>query len=168
MKAPPSAARRLPPVLIVGLVAMWLLLNQSLALGHVLLGTGLACSITWWSLRLRPLQPRLRNLHLVPPLVARVLVDVVQSNVGVARVVLGLTGSREVHSGFLEVPLELKDAHGLAVLAAIFSATPGTVWVDLAPATNVLTLHVLDLQSEEEWRDRIKRRYEEPLLRIFQ
>jgi len=46
-------------------------------------------------------------------------------------VILGLTGSRRVHSGFLHIPLDLRDPHGLAVLAAIITSTP-TSWVGVS------------------------------------
>ncbi|MBN1237901.1 MAG: Na+/H+ antiporter subunit E, partial [Gammaproteobacteria bacterium] len=93
---------------------------------------------------------------------------VVRSNLGVARIVLGLVRDREVRSGFVQVPLDLRDPHGLAVLAAILTSTPGTVWVDLAGDGTRVTLHVLDLRDEAEWIDWIKNRYERPLMRIFE
>ena len=40
---------------------------------------------------------------------------------------------------------------GLAVLACIVTATPGTSWAHYEAAANVLTLHVLDLVDEEAW-----------------
>lgn len=160
--------RRLPPVLIGGLVAMWLLLQQSLAIAEVLLGAAVAIALAAASSTLRPLQPRLRRAYLAAVLVLMVLKDVVRSNLGVARIVLGLVGRRDVRSGFVKIPLELRDPHGLAVLAAIVTSTPGTVWVDLEPATNTLTLHVLDLKDEAGWIDWIKNRYERPLRRIFE
>ena len=98
-------------------------------------------------------------------LLGLVLRDIVRSNIAVARIVLG---GREVHSGFVKIPLDLADAHGLAVLAGIVTATPGTVWVDHDAATSMLTLHVLDLKSETEWIDWIKGRYERLLMGIFE
>jgi multicomponent K+:H+ antiporter subunit E len=73
-----------------------------------------------------------------------------------------------VHSGFLEIPLELRDPHGLVVLAVIVTSTPGTSWAGVSPGGRTLTLHVLDLKDEEGWIRLIKERYERPLLRIFQ
>lgn len=163
-----TAARRLPPLLIAVLTAMWLLLNQSLSAGHLLLGFAVAVALAWASAALRPLQPRPRRLHLAAGLVVRVLVDIVRSNLGVARIVLGLVRHREVRSGFLDIPLDLRDPHGLAVLAAIVTATPGTVWVGLAADGSRLRLHVLDLRDESEWVRTIKDRYEQPLRRIFE
>jgi len=91
----------------------------------------------------------------------------VRSNVAVARIVLGLAG-REIRSGFVEIPLDLQDDHGLAALACIVTSTPGTAWAGLSPDRTTLTLHVLDLEDEGHLIHTIKQRYEQPLMRIFQ
>jgi multicomponent K+:H+ antiporter subunit E len=155
-------------VLVLGLTALWLLLNQSLAPGHIALGLGLAVLLVWFSFTLRPLQSRVQRIDVAAALLVVVFFDIVRSNLGVARIVLGLVRSRTVRSGFLEIPLELRDAHGLAALAMIVTSTPGTVWVGISPDGGTLTLHVLDLRDEGEWIQLIKHRYERPLLRIFQ
>ena len=163
--AAPIIVRSVPPVLTGTLLLMWLLLNDSVSLGHVVLGLLFAIALVWASGALRPLTPRIRQAHLALVLLAFVLRDIVRSNIGVARIVLG---GREVHSGFVKIPLELTDPHGLAVLAGIVTATPGTVWVDHDAATSTLMLHVLDLKSETEWIDWIKQRYERLLMGIFE
>jgi multicomponent K+:H+ antiporter subunit E len=163
-----TAPRKVPPVLTLWLAVMWLLLNQSISLGHVVLALVLAVALASASRALRPLQPRLRNLRVVAVLLALALRDIVRSNIGVARIVLGWVRGRDVRSGFVKIPLELADPHGLAVLAAIVTATPGTVWVDLDVDTNTLTLHVLDLRDETQWIDWVKHRYERRLREIFE
>ncbi|HEX9772068.1 MAG TPA: Na+/H+ antiporter subunit E, partial [Steroidobacteraceae bacterium] len=90
------------------------------------------------------------------------------SNIGVGRIILGLVRERQVRSGFLAIPLDLRDPHGLAVLAMILTSTPGTIWVDLSPDGGTLTLHILDLRDEAEWIRTIKHRYERPLMEIFE
>lgn len=160
--------RRVSPLLAAGLLVMWLLLNQSLAPGQVAIGLVLAVALAGWSATLRPLRATLRRVHLVAGLLPCVLVDVLRSNLNVARIVLGLVGGRRIRSGFVAIPLDLRDPHGHAALAAIVTCTPGTVWVDLAPDTNVLTLHVLDLRDEAEWVNIIKGRYEPSLRGIFE
>ena len=162
------ATRKLPPVLIGVLTVMWLLLNQTLAPGHFMLGLVLAIVLAWASSTLRPLQPSLRRAYTAVGLLLVVLHDIVRSNVAVARIVLGMVRDRQVRSGFLDVPLDLRDPHGLAVLAAILTSTPGTVWVDLAADGSRLKLHVLDLKDEAAWIQMIKERYEQPLKRIFE
>ena len=62
----------------------------------------------------------------------------------------------------------MRDAHGLAMLAAILTATPGTVWVDLSADGSMLTVHLLDLKDEAAWIRWIKERYERRLMRIFE
>lgn len=168
MKRSTKKARRFPPVLVGALVVVWLLLNQSVSPGHVLLGIVLAMAVAYGSAVLRPLQPKLKRGHLALLLLVQVLRDILRSNVGVARIVLGLVRDREVRSGFVKIPLELKDPHGLAVLAGIFTATPGTVWIDHDIETNVLTLHVLDVRDEALWIAWVKDPYERLLREIFE
>jgi multicomponent K+:H+ antiporter subunit E len=168
MKAPTrTVPRRVPLVLTGALLVMWLLLNDTLGIGGVLFGLLLAVALAWASGVLRPLQPTIRRVHLIAVLLTYVLRDIVRSNASVARIVLGLAGSH-IRSGFVKIPLDLTDPHGLAVLAGIVTATPGTVWVDYDLAGRTVTLHVLDLKSEQEWIDWIKRRYERLLMGIFE
>ena len=160
-----KAARGVPHVLAGVLFLMWLLLNDSLSLGHVLLGLVLGVGLAWSSKVLRPLRARIRRPHKVLVLLWLVVSDIVRSNLNVARIVLGLRAARP---GFVKIPLELTDSHGLAGLATIVTATPGTVWVDHDAAASTLTLHVLDLRSEQEWIGWVKNRYERLLMEIFQ
>jgi len=149
------------------LLALWLLVNDSIAPGHIAIGLALAWLGPIAAHRMRPLQARPRLTRGLPRLLANVIMDVLRSNLAVARIVLGLRREAWV-SDFIEIPLELTDPHGLAVLAGIVTVTPGTVWSGRDPATGVLTLHVLDLRSPEAWVHFIKTRYEAPLMEIFQ
>jgi len=174
--------RVLPPMLVLGLLGFWLLLNQTVQPGQILLGLLLAVSFTLAVARLRPLHawseptvvlagkrlPRLRRVPIALALVTRVFIDNVRSSIGVAQIILGLQGQRPVQSGFLDIPLELRDPHGLAALAMIVTVTPGTVWVGLSADGSSLRLHVLDLREPAESIDFIKRRYERPLREIFE
>jgi multicomponent K+:H+ antiporter subunit E len=160
--------KAISPVLVLGLTALWLLLQQTLAPGQIVLGVMLALLLAWASSGLRPLRARLRRLDLAALLVLVVFKEIVRSNIDVARIVLGLVRDREVRSGFVQIPLELRDPHGLAGLAMIVTATPGTVWAGLSPQGDVLRLHILDVKDEEEWIRYIKDRFERPLRRIFE
>ncbi|MDK9724500.1 MAG: Na+/H+ antiporter subunit E [Sterolibacteriaceae bacterium MAG5] len=162
MKRPP-----LVPLLPVVLALVWLLLNDSLAPGHVLLAIAFALLATAAVRPLRPLPAWPRRLHVAVTLCWHVFLDIVRSNIGVGRVILGAT-KRQPTVGFVMIPLDLRDPHGLAMLSVIVTGTPGTVWSGLDPATNVLTLHVLDLQDEAAWVHTIKQRYERPLMEIFE
>lgn len=157
-----------PLLLIATLVVVWSLLSAELGWSTLVVGAVLGSLLVFGIKRLRPVRPRVRNLHLAIPLVMTVLVDVVRSNVAVARIVLGLSGNRTVRSGFLDIPLELRDPHGLAMLAVIVTSTPGTSWAGLSADGRVLTLHVLDLKDQDEWIAIFKQHYERRLQRMFE
>ncbi len=159
--------RPLIPLMPVVLLVVWLLLNDSLAAGQIVLGAVFAVLVTWAVSRLRPLPAWPHRLHLAFGLSLRVLIDIVRSNIGVGRVILG-AARRQPLIGFLEIPLDMRDPHGLAMLSLIVTGTPGTVWAGHDPVKNTLTLHVLDLQDEAAWIRIIKQRYERPLMEIFE
>jgi len=159
---------RVSPVVVLSLLGLWLLLNQSLSPAHIVVGVVLALLLAWTMSSLRPLKARVRSLGTAALLILVVIKDIVQNNLSVARIVLGLRPLRTIRSGFLRIPLELRDPHGLAALAAIITATPGTVWAGLSTEGDTLTLHVLDLKDEVGLTRLIKDRYEKPLMRIFE
>jgi multicomponent K+:H+ antiporter subunit E len=159
---------RRPWLLVAGLTTMWLLLVDRVTFGQLLLGLVVSMTMTFGFRSVRPLIPRLRHPGSALRLIGRVFVDIVRSNYAVARIVLGLTGGREIHSAFVDIPLDMRDPHGLAVLAAIVTSTPGTVWANLSVDGTTLTLHVLDLRDESAWIDTIKQRYEKLLMEIFE
>ena len=159
--------RWLPYPILSGLLALiWLILNQSLAPGTILLGVLLGIALARVFGLLRPPKARLRNYPLLLRLLLRVMIDIVHSNLAVARLIL----RRDSHarSGFVAIPLTLSDRYGLAVLACIITSTPGTIWVSHDSRLNILLIHVLDLVDEQTWIGSIKQRYEAPLLEIFQ
>ena len=160
--------RQVPLYLAITLVGIWLLLNAELSVMSIAFGVLLALLLVLAIAQLRPVRPRLRHVHLAIPLIATLLVDIVLSNLGVARVVLGLTRNRQVRSGFIDIPLELSDPHGLTILAVIVTSTPGTSWAGVAPDGRMLRLHMLDIRDEDEWIHSFKQRYERRLMRIFE
>lgn len=160
--------QRTPWLFIVGLALMWLLLVGSVSFGQVLLGFILAILMTLGFRAVRPQHPRIRRPLAALRLLGRAFLDILRSNFAVARIVLGLTGGRQVRSGFVEIPLDVRDPHALATLASIITSTPGTVWADLSNDNSVLTLHVLDLRDPQVIRDTVKNRYEGLLREIFE
>lgn len=158
---------RISAVMVLALTGLWLLLNQSIAPAHIVLGLFIAIALAGFTSKLRPLRARLRRADAALLLLGVVAWDIVQSNLHVARIVLGLQRGT-LRSGFLRIPLDLRDPHGLAALSTIVTATPGTVWAGLSTDGQTLTLHVLDLQDDAALVRLIKRRYEQPLMRIFE
>src|SRR5690242_4684852 len=147
---------------------MWLILQQTIAPDQIILGVLLAVLLVAASSRLRPLRGHLRRIDLAAGLVFVVIWEIIRSNIAVSQIVLGLVRHREVRSGFVEIPLDLRDPYGLAALAGIITATPGTVWAGLSADGKHLTLHILDIEDEQRWIGYIKDRFERPLMRIFE
>lgn len=156
------------PMLSLALLAMWLVLNETMAPAHFVAGVGLALAGgAILALLHRPEgRARLRVLALAT-LVWQVLVDIVRSNIAVARIVLRPRGQRRV-AGFLTMALEVRHPGALAALACIITATPGTSWARYDAARNLLTIHILDLVEEEAWIRQFKERYGRLLKEIFE
>lgn len=155
------------PTLSLVLLALWLLLWQSLTPLALAGGAIVALLLPRVMLRLDEDGPNFKRPLLALRLFLTVLYDIALSNVTVARLVL--TGRQlQIDSGFVNIPLDLRDRYGLAALATIVTATPGTFWAAYDGRTNVLTIHVLDLVDEEHVRRNIKERYERPLRGIFE
>jgi multicomponent K+:H+ antiporter subunit E len=158
--------RLLPfPLASAGLLVLWLLLNQTLSPGHLLLGGMVALAGGWLLTALEPPNARLQRLAAISRLAGLVTADIVRSNTAVALIVLGIK-ERDRTSGFVRIPLDLRNPYGLAILACIITSTPGTLWVSFNEASGLLTIHVLDLIDERHWIRTIKGRYERLLLEI--
>jgi multicomponent K+:H+ antiporter subunit E len=161
-------SRILPhPLLTLVLLLMWMMLTR-FSLGHALLGGTIAIIAGRAMASLHPEGARLRRWSKVVHLAWIVYVDILRSNIAVASLILthGRHGGRS--SDFLEIPLDLRDRTGLAWLAVIITATPGTAWIEYDGRRDMLLIHVFDLVDEAAWRALIKNRYEALLLEIFE
>ena len=160
--------KRLPTLSLfaVALYGIWLLLNDSLVPAYLLLGLVIATIVLLATAAMVRSRARPHHLMIAIRLFFVVLIDIFRSNIAVARIILG-SKERQQNSGFMRIPIDMRDQYGLAVLACIITATPGTVWSGLSPE-GVLTIHVLDLQDEEIWVNIIKNHYESPLMKIFE
>ncbi|MFP2903946.1 Na+/H+ antiporter subunit E [Pyxidicoccus sp. 3LFB2] len=160
--------RLLPsPLLSVALLLLWILLMQSVSAGTLVLGVILAVFWPWVTVKLRPASVRVRKPWVIVRLFCRVILEMLRSNAEVAWAILTQRSS-DIRSGFVLVPLELRDANGLAVLAMIVTFTPGTAWAQLSADNRTLLLHVLAIQSEADLVKLIQQRYERPLKEIFE
>ena len=149
------------------LFGLWLLLNDSVTPGQIALALFLTVATAASTAKIRPLRARPHHLQTAVGLFFVVLIDIIRSNIAVARVILGAS-KRHFNSGFIKVPIDMHDPYGLAMLACIITATPGTIWAGLSIDGRYLTIHVLDLQDEETWIRTIKDRYERRLMEIFE
>ncbi|MBO0366570.1 MULTISPECIES: Na+/H+ antiporter subunit E [Pseudomonas] len=160
--------RLLPaPLLSIALFALWLLLNLSVSPGNLLLGALLAILAPILLAPLRPQHAHVKRPWVVAKLIGRIGLDVITSNLQVARSVLSAK-RRPPRSAFVHIPLALHDVHGLAALSMITTVVPGTVWSELALDRSMLLLHVFDLRDEAQFIEHFKHTYERPLMEIFE
>lgn len=162
-------SRWLPYPRLAGLILIaWLLLNQTLAPSHMLLGALLALLSTKLLARLQPPPGYASRLWTMLALFVRVVLDIIRSNIAVAGIILRRRPERNRTAGFVHIALSSRHPYVLTTLACIITATPGTIWVDYEAASGVLIIHVLDLVDEEVWIDTITQRYERLLREIFE
>lgn len=160
--------RLLPaPLLSLALFILWMVLNRSLSTGEALMGLFLCIAIPLLTRGLRPLPVRVRHPITIVRLGLRVAADTVESNWLTLRLFL-FPGSRRHPSGFVHIPLDLRDPNALAVLAMIVCITPGTSWAELSMDHSMLMLHVLELDDKPSFVAMVKERYERPLMEIFE
>lgn len=159
--------RRLFPSLplTVMVVAFWLLMSDSFTVGEMVLGLVLGVVIPLFAARLDREFASIGTLRPVPRLVATTLWDILLSNIEVARQVLGKESN--IHPGFVWIPLDIANIHGIAALTSMITLTPGTVSAALSDDRSFLLVHVLNLKDEAQLVADIKRRYEAPLMEIF-
>ena len=129
----------------------------------------LALVLPWVTRAWRPDVPRVRRLGTAIKLVGTVLLDIVKSNITVAKLILG--NERRITPRFVWVPLSIRDAHGIVALAGVVTMTPGTLSADLSDDRRLLLVHAFDIDDDAAQAaliTDIKARYETPLIRIFE
>jgi multicomponent K+:H+ antiporter subunit E len=119
------------PSLSLLLFIVWLLLNNSLAPGHIVLAILLAVIIPLVTSPFRVKQPLIVKPGLAFRHLMLVLYDIVTANVHVAILILGPT--RNLTPGFVKVPLDLTHGATITLLASTVSLTPGTVSAEVYP-----------------------------------
>jgi multicomponent K+:H+ antiporter subunit E len=158
-------SRLLPaPITSLGVFVTWVLLNGASA-GHLLLGALLALLLPLAVPRLRVEPLRLQRPSVLPGLCAVVALDIVRSNLDVARRVLG--PESRIHPGYVRVPLSITDPRAIAALASIVTMTPGTLSAALEDGGRTLLVHCFHLDDAQGTVAAIKSRYEAPLARLF-
>ncbi|MGQ9830490.1 MAG: Na+/H+ antiporter subunit E [Thermochromatium sp.] len=148
------------------LAAVWLLLNNSLAPGHVVLGLLLGWAIPLFTLRFWPERVRIRRPMKLLRFVAVVLLDIVVANLIVARRILGRP--EHLRPAFVSLPLDLTSDLTISLLANTVSLTPGTVSARLSPDRRNLLVRGLQVPDAGELVATIKARYEAPLKEVFE
>lgn len=153
------------PLLSLCLWLVWLLLANSAAPGHLLLGAVLAVALPLFTVRFWPNRPRIQRPWKLLRYGVILSWDIVVANVAVARLILGPVG--RLRPAFIRLPLDLDNEFALVMLIHSLSLTPGTVSADVSADRRFLLIHVLDVEDQAQLIARIKQRYEAPLKEIF-
>jgi multicomponent K+:H+ antiporter subunit E len=163
-----SAFSRLFPMPLhsILLLVVWLMLNNTISLGHILLGSVLSIVIPLLCEPLRVPQPKIKRPLKAVLYIFIVLKDIIVANIEVAFLVVGPL--QRIKPGFIAVPLELVDTLPITVLASTVTMTPGTVSAEVSKDKKWLYVHVLNMpENEQEVIDLIKQRYESRVREIF-
>ncbi|TBU95500.1 Na+/H+ antiporter subunit E [Stutzerimonas kirkiae] len=154
------------PWLTLLLTVVWLLLVNHPGLGDLLLGLFLGWLIPLLTRNFLLDVPPVRKPFKLCLFVLMVFYDIVVANLHVARLVLG--PRKNLNPAFVVVPMAIENGFLLAALTSIISLTPGTVSAGLSPDHRTLLLHGLDVTDADALVAGVKKRYEAPLLEIFE
>jgi multicomponent K+:H+ antiporter subunit E len=166
MKAKPRFRLFPMPTHSLLLLIVWLLLNNTVAPGHLVLGAFLAIAIPLLTSGMQDPQPSFRKPLSSIRYVFMVIGDIIVANFEVALLVIG--PSRKLNPAFVAVPIEIKHELPITILASTVSLTPGTVSAEISEDKQWLYVHVLNLTNKDELITSIKQRYERPLMEIFE
>jgi multicomponent K+:H+ antiporter subunit E len=150
----------------------WLLLNQSLAPAHLILGGVLAIALARWTGSRLQMPHRTRRaplgqrIAMAARLFATVVSDIVLSNRQVAGLILGRPD--RLKPCFVWVRLDLQQPGPITLLCAIVTMTPGTVSAELSDDRKWLLVHGLNVDDPPALAALIKARYETPVREIFE
>lgn len=159
-------SRLLPhPAQSLLLLFIWLLLVDSFAFGHWLLGGALAVAIPLGCNHLLIEHPHGWKPLKLLRFLFMVMGDILVANFQVARLTLGRVD--KLRPAFVEVPIDLDNELAISVLVSVVSLTPGSLAADLSLDRHTLLVHGLDVADPQALIDEIKQRYEAPLKEIF-
>lgn len=154
------------PFLTILLAVVWVLLQNNISAGMIAFGVILGIIIpritaVWW-----PDRPVGFKYGRMIAYVILVMWDIIVANVEVAWIVL-TRRNKDLRPAWIIIPLELRSAEAITVLAGTITLTPGTVSADISHTGRSLLVHALDAPDPDAVRDEIKKRYEARLKEIF-
>ncbi len=153
------------PILSLILWIIWLLLNNTVAAGHIVLGLIFAILIPMWTASFRPENVRVKAPLTLFKYFGIVLWDIVIANLMVAKLIMGRND--KLMPAFFRIELDIQTPLGISFLANTISLTPGTVSCDLTKDRRYLLVHALHAEDSSEIIKQIKQRYETPLIKVF-
>ena len=147
------------------LFVVWLLLNNSVNAGHLVLAAFFAVTIPLLVNGMRDEHPKILKPWLAIRYVLMVLKDILTANVEVALLIIGPI--KKLKPGFVAIPINIDSDLGITILASTVSLTPGTVSAEVSKDKAWLYVHSLHLDDEAELIKSVKQRYEKPIKEIF-
>lgn len=154
------------PALSALLVVVWMLLVNEFTFGALFLALVFGVLVPLVTSRFWPDRPKVRFGYDAAAYLVVVLFDIVVANFEIAWIIL-TRRNRDLRSHWLVVPVELRSAEAITVLAGTISLTPGTVSSDVSADGRCLLVHALDVADPAAEVARIKQRYEARLLKVF-
>jgi multicomponent K+:H+ antiporter subunit E len=153
------------PILSFTLLISWLLLNNTIAAGHIVLGTILSIFIPLLTASFWQEKVCVKNPLVLVKFVGLVLYDIIMANITVAKQVL--SPNNTLKPNFFKLPIKLEHPLAISVLSSTISLTPGTVSCDLSKDKSYLLIHGLSVENVEQEIETIQQRYKKPLLEVF-
>ncbi len=154
------------PWLSVTLLLVWLLLQNSVTPGLIVLGTILAILIPIFTRRGRDFKATMgRPLTVIQYLIV-LLGDIIISNLDLAVIIL--LPKKTVQPALVEYPLDIHGEVPITILASTISLTPGTITAEIRRDGRALLIHAINVADHEAMIQQIKKRYEMRLKEIFQ
>lgn len=153
------------PILSMILWVCWLLLNNTIAAGHILLGLILAILIPMLTSGFWPEKVKIQDPLTLLKYFMVVLYDIVVANMVVVKLILGR--NKNLKPAFFYIDLDIDTSLGISLLANTISLTPGTVSCDLSIDHRRLLVHALHIEDIPATIKEIKHRYETPLIKVI-
>lgn len=161
-------ARLIPhPVLSLTLTIVWLALVNKVTLGNLILGGALGIVVPIVTAAYWPDRPKLQKPVAIAEYMLVVFWDIVVANVQVAAIIL-FKRQKDIHSHWIDIPLDLTSPEAITVLAGTITMTPGTVSATLSADARSILVHCLHTDDPGAVRADIKARYERRLKEIFE
>ncbi|WP_372966030.1 Na+/H+ antiporter subunit E [Marinobacter sp.] len=153
------------PWLSLILFSTWQFLSDGISGASLVMGLVLAWLIPQLTQGFWPERPAFVKAWRMPVFLLIVLWDILIASFSVAKLILS---PRQPHPAFICYPLQLDHPLAISILASTISLTPGTVSADISDDNKMLLIHALDATNDQEVIDAIHKRYEKPLLEMFQ
>lgn len=149
----------------LGIALVWCALAGRLTVADLTAGFAIGYVLVGWLMPGNEGRVYLRRLPIAIAFVGYYASEVIVASLRIAWEVITPTAHRR--PGIIAVPLEVSTDLEIALLLNLVTFTPGTVALDLSEDRRTMIVHDMFLVDAETSRRRIKRRYEQWVLRIL-